>query len=178
MNKSNLNSFIFTGLCIAIGFLLVQFCKVIPIANANAILLPMHISVLICGLVCGARYGMVAGISLPLITFLLTGKPVIYPIGLAMMFELTTYGIIIALMYKATNGKLIISLVTSLIAGRIVYGIAATILFSFTNIPFGFSMFISTTVAMALPGIIIQLLLIPLLWKALKNAKISTVTSY
>lgn len=176
MNNTKLYRLIFTGLCIAIGFLLVQFCKVIPIANANAIFLPMHISVLICGLVCGARYGVIAGVSLPLVTFLLTGKPVIYPIGLAMMFELATYGAVIALGHKATKGKIMISLLIALIAGRVVYGIVATVLFNFTSIPFGFSMFISTTVTMALPGIAIQFILIPLLWKTLKDAKIRTIT--
>lgn len=178
MNKSNLYKIIFTGLCIAIGFLFVQFCKVIPIANAGSILLPMHISVLICGLVCGVRYGMIAGISLPLVTFLLTGKPIIYPIGLSMMFELATYAIVISLVYQATKGKIFISLLVSLIAGRIVYGIVATVLFSFTNIPFGFSIFITSTVITAFPGILIQLILIPILWTALKNAQINKVTSY
>lgn len=169
MKKNQLRKIIFTSLCIALGFIFVQICKVIPIANANAIFLPMHIPVLICGLVCGARYGMIAGVSLPLITFLLTGMPILFPIGLSMMFELATYGVMIALMYKLTNEKLYISLIIALIAGRIIYGIVASIFFSFTTIPFGMSIFVTSTIVTAFPGIVMQFILIPLFWKTIKT---------
>lgn len=178
MKSDNTYKFVFTALCIAIGFILVQTGKMIPTANANSILLPMHIPVLICGLVCGMRYSVIAGVSLPLVNFFLTGMPILYPIGLSMIFELATYGLVIALLFKVTKGNVIISLLGSMIAGRIVYGIVATILYNFSNIPFGFSIFISGAFITALPGIVIQLLIIPLIWKSLKKSNLVMLQSH
>lgn len=112
---------------------------------------------------------MIAGVSLPLVTFIMTGMPILFPIGVSMVFELATYGILIALMYKRSNENIFVSLIVALITGRIVYGIAASVFFSFTTIPFGMSIYVTSTVVTAFPGIIIQLIFIPLLWKTLKT---------
>ena len=167
MTKSSTKKLVFTGLCIAIGLLLPQVVKLIPIPNAGSVLLPMHIPVLICGIVCGARFGAISGLILPFITFLLTGMPPLFPIGLSMMLELATYGLVIGLAYQYTNGKIFISLIISMILGRIIYGLASTVLYNMGSIPFGFEAFISGALIVALPGIIIQLILIPFIVRPL-----------
>ncbi len=58
-------------------------------------LLPMHIPVLLCGLICGWKYGILVGFILPLLRHTIFGMPILFPTGIAMAFELATYGFVI-----------------------------------------------------------------------------------
>ena len=73
-------------------------------------LLPMHIPVLMCGLICGWGYGGIVGFILPLFRYVLFGMPPIFPTGIAMAFELSTYGIVIGLIYNRYKWKCVIAL--------------------------------------------------------------------
>lgn len=172
MRNTKLRNILFTALCIAIGLILSQVVKMIPISYPGAVLLPMHIPVLICGFLCGWAYGAISGLTLPLIAFVLTGMPPIFPTGISMMLELATYGAFTALIYHFTNGKVVISLIGAMISGRVVMAAANTILFTFTDNIYGWSLFISSAFFTALPGIIIQVILIPLIVLSLKRAKL------
>jgi thiamine transporter ThiT len=172
MRNTKLRNILFTALCIAIGLILSQVVKMIPIPYPGAVLLPMHIPVLICGFLCGWAYGAISGLMLPLIAFVLTGMPPIFPTGLSMTLELATYGAFTALLYRFTKGKVVISLIGAMICGRAVMAAANTILFSFTDNVYGWSLFISSAFLTALPGIIIQFILIPLIVLSLKRAKL------
>lgn len=172
MRNDRIRKIVFTGLCIAIGLVLVQVIKFIPIPWPGAVLLPMHIPVLICGFLCGRAYGALAGFLLPLIAFVLTGMPPIFPTGISMMLELATYGFLTATLYHVTKGKILISLIGAMIGGRIVMGIVNVILFNFTDNAYGIAVFISAAFVTALPGIIIQLILIPAIIQGLKRAKL------
>lgn len=172
MRNTKLRNILFTALCIAIGLILSQVVKMIPIPYPGAVLLPMHIPVLICGFLCGWAYGAISGLTLPLIAFVLTGMPPIFPTGISMMLELATYGAFTALIYHFTNGKVVISLIGAMISGRVVMAAANTILFTFTDNIYGWSLFISSAFFTALPGIIIQVILIPLIVLSLKRAKL------
>ena len=70
------------------------------IQQIGSMLLPMHIPVLFCGLVCGWQYGMMVGFILPLLRYLLFGMPPIFPIGVSMTFELAAYGAVIGLIMQ------------------------------------------------------------------------------
>lgn len=172
MSNNRTKKLVFTALCIGIGLLLPQLIKMLPIPNGPAIISPMHIPILICGFLCGPRYGAFAGFITPLIAFILTGMPPIFPVGLSMMFELATYGFLTGLLYKVTKEKVIVSLVLAMIGGRIVYGIVSAILFNAAGWPFGMEAFITGAFITALPGIIIHLILIPMVVLALKRAKL------
>lgn len=172
MSNQQTKRLVFVSLCIAIGLLLPQLVNVLPIARPGAILLPMHIPVLICGYIVGWRYGLLSGLILPLLAFFLTGMPPLFPIGVSMMLELATYGLLTGILYKLTDGKIFVSLIGAMIGGRIVYGIAHSILFSVAGMPFGMEAFIAGAFVTALPGIIIQLLLIPPVIHGLKNANL------
>ena len=133
----------------------------------------MHIPIMLCGLVCGWKYGLLVGFIAPVLRSSLFGMPPLYPVAISMMFELAAYGFIIGLLYHKFQKKqlwwLYCSLVSAMIGGRIVWGIAKTILFGVSNKPFTFEMFIAGGFVDALPGIVLQLVLIPLIMRFIKS---------
>ncbi|WP_033542519.1 ECF transporter S component [Planococcus sp. CAU13] len=172
-NNHTTRKLVYTSICIAIGIILPQMLHLLPIANVGSVLLPMHIPVLICGFICGYRYGAVCGIILPFLSFVLTGMPPLFPIGISMMAELATYGLLAGIFYEVTKGKILPSLLIAMIGGRIVLGISSAILFGMAGIPYGFEVFIGGAFVTALPGIIIQILIIPPILFALNKLNLS-----
>ena len=162
---------VFTGLFIAIAFVLAQIVKLVPMPMPGAILLPMHIPVLLAGFLLGVRYGLLAGVLSPIVSMLLTGMPMLMPIGISMIFELATYGVIAGYFYQHKQWNAIVTLILSMLIGRIMYGIAATILFGIANMPFGFDAFKSAALTTAFPGIIIQLIAIPAILYVVNNSR-------
>lgn len=129
-------------------------------------LCPMHIPVLLCGFFCGPLYAMAVGFIAPLLRFILFGMPTIMPIGISMSFELFTYGLSAALLYKALPAKkpyIYVSLIGSMISGRIVWGLSRAVLYGLGKSEFGWAAFISGAFVNAIPGIILQIILIPVL---------------
>lgn len=137
-------------------------------------LLPMHFVIMLCGAVCGPKYASICGGILPVFRSICFGMPPIYPSAVWMALELATYGFVIGIMYinvfKRNIKFLIPSLVVSMISGRIVWGITKAILLNVGGKPFTFAMFIAGGFADALPGIVIQLILIPVIIKFLDKA--------
>jgi uncharacterized membrane protein len=62
-------------------------------------LLPMHIPVMLCGLICGGKYGFAVGLVLPFLRSATVGMPPIYPNAVWMSAELATYGFMIGFLY-------------------------------------------------------------------------------
>ena len=94
---SQVKRLIFAGLCVALGVVLPIALH--SVANAGSIFLPMHIPVLLCGLICGWPYGLACGVLAPILSHLITGMPpaAILP---GMLFELAVYGLVSGLMMK------------------------------------------------------------------------------
>ncbi|MDF2566977.1 MAG: transporter component [Oscillospiraceae bacterium] len=132
------------------------------------VFLPMHIPVLLCGFVCGWKYGGACGLIAPLVSAFITGMPPLFPMAICMMFELCAYGILSAILYKKLN--IYDSLIGAMIGGRIVGGIASAVLMGAAGIPYGFEAFIAGAFVTALPGIIIQLIFIPVIVLVLQKA--------
>lgn len=174
MKRTQITRLIYTAICIALGLLLPMVNKV-PGANLGAIILPMHIPVLLAGFLCGIPYATFCGFILPLLNFALTGRPMLYPTGISMMFELAAYGCLTAVLYRVTKGKVYISLIGAMLGGRVVMGIANTILLGLKGNSYGFSVFLTSAFVNALPGITIQLVVIPAILYALKKAKLTEV---
>ena len=133
---------------------------------------PMHIPVMLCGFFCGPWYGLAVGFISPLLRFALFGMPPILPKGLAMCFELATYGVSVGLLYRSLPKKKInvyVSLILAMILGRIVWGIASAIIYGFGGSEFGWAAFIAGGIVGSFPGIIVQIVLIPLLVIALEK---------
>jgi riboflavin transporter FmnP len=97
MEKSS-KKLVLTGFFIALGFILPFFTGQIPSIGNK--LLPMHIPILLCGFVCGWRYGLIAGFITPITRSLVYGMPPMIPIAASMAFELAAYGLIAGLLYK------------------------------------------------------------------------------
>ena len=87
-----------SGILFAIGLILPFFFGQIP--AVGKMLLPMHIPVLICGLILGWQYGLAVGFLLPLVRSVLFGMPVLYPNAIAMAFEMDTYGLVAGWLYS------------------------------------------------------------------------------
>lgn len=158
-----------SAMFLAIGMVLPFLTGQIP--EVGNMMLPMHIPVLLCGLICGWQYGAVLGFVLPLIRYFVFGMPVLFPTGTAMAFELMTYGLVIGLVYSVSRWKCIISLyralIAAMIAGRIVWAAAQMILLGVSGSAFTLKMFLAGAFFNAVPGIIIQLVLIPTVMAAL-----------
>lgn len=163
----------YAAICLALALLLPLLTfQQQPIGNA---LCPMHLPVLLCGFLCGWPYGLAVGCIAPLLRFLLFGMPPLMPIGLSMSFELATYGAMAGILYSLLPKKypyLYLSLISSMLLGRIVWGFAQFFLNNLQHTEFPFSAFLSGAFITALPGILLQILLIPPILLALKKAKL------
>lgn len=149
----------FIGIGLVLPFLTGQ------IQQIGNMLLPMHLPVMLCGLICGWQYGLIVGIVLPIMRSMLFTMPVLYPTAIAMAFELAAYGAVIGILFAHAKWKCIKSLlrclVIAMVAGRVVWGFAMTVLMGVSGDAFSFYTFLSGAFINALPGIILQLLLIP-----------------
>lgn len=132
-------------------------------------LLPMHIPVMLCGLVCGYKYGFVVGVLLPFLRATTAGMPPLYPNAVWMSAELAAYGLVIGILYSSFHKKqmwwLYCCLIISMISGRMVWGVAKTILLGMAGKTFTIEAFIAGGVIDSLPGIILQFALVPVLAK-------------
>ncbi|HWQ58679.1 MAG TPA: ECF transporter S component [Clostridia bacterium] len=162
-----------------VASLFLALCVVLPlllhsIPNSGSILLPMHIPVLLCGLICGWPFGLACGALAPVLSSLITGMPPMAYLP-SMLFELAAYGLVSGLMMKfIRTGKtlwdVVISLVTAMFAGRVVFGALNALIFSAGE--YSFAVWLGGAFVTALPGIAIQIVLIPILVFALERAKL------
>ena len=144
------------------------------IPQIGNLLCPMHIPVLLCGFFCGPWYGLTVGFIAPLLRFAMFGSPPLIPMGVAMCFELATYGHVSALLYRALPKKkscIYLSLFGAMLAGRAVWGAARVILWGLGKADFGWAAFLTGAFTGAVPGIVLQLVLIPVLVMALNKYK-------
>ena len=163
MNKLSihLRKTIITAICMALCVVLPMAFHAIP--NGGTLFSPMHLPVFLCGLVCGWQYGLLCGIFGPVLSSFITGMPGMGYLP-TMMVELALYGFISGLLINLIHtGKktadIYISLLSAMLIGRIITGIVRAFIFapgSITLQAWATGYFVS-----CLPGIIIQLLLIP-----------------
>lgn len=130
-------------------------------------LLPMHIPVMLCGLICGGGYGFGVGILTPLVRAVTAGMPPLYPNAVWMSVELATYGLVIGVLYSCCGKKslwqLYFCLIISMVCGRVTWGVAKAILLGVAGKTFTFQAFITGGIIDSIPGIILQLILIPVI---------------
>ncbi|MFQ9480337.1 ECF transporter S component [Waltera sp.] len=127
-----LNKSILTALSVALCVVLPMTLHAIP--KGGVLFSPMHLPVLLCGLVCGAPFGLVCGILGPLVSSLLTGMPV-FGYMPVMMIELGLYGLISGLVMQfLRSGKLVVdlyaALVIAMLGGRVITGILRALIFA------------------------------------------------
>lgn len=173
MNQlSHVKKAIITAACIALCVVLPMAFHAIP--NAGSVISPMHIPVLLCGLICGWSFGLLCGLAGPALSSLLTQMPQMAYLP-SMLVELAAYGLIAGVMMQLVRTKkiyadLYISLIVALLAGRMIAGISKALLFasgSYSVAAWATSYFVT-----AWPGILLQLALLPTIVFALEKAKL------
>ena len=168
---NNTKKLVLSALFIALGIVLPFFTGQLP--QIGNMLLPMHIPVLICGFVCGAPYGFAVGYIVPMLRSVMFGRPMMIPTAVGMAIELAVYGTVTGLMYARFKNKklgIYISLITAMIAGRVVWGATSLLIYRALGNPFTWEIFAAEAFVNAVPGIVVQLVLIPVLIYSLYKA--------
>lgn len=163
---------VLAALFVALGIVLPLAFHAIP--NAGMIFLPMHIPVLLCGLVCGFPYGLACGIMTPLLSSLLTGMP---PAAMlpSMLCELAVYGAVSSGLIRFVRVKnayvnIYIALIGAMLSGRVAYGVLNALIFRAGS--YSMQLWMGAAFITALPGVVVQLLLIPAVVSALRKVKL------
>ena len=172
MKRNDILRIIIAGICLALAY-------VLPFLTGNnyklgSMLCLMHIPVLLCGFFCGWHWGLSVGAIAPLLRAFTLGAPALFPTAICMAFELATYGAVAGIMHKALPKKkpfIICSLATAMIFGRIVFGIVKYLCIGIKG-SYAFNVFLTEAFVTALPGIIIQIVLIPVIVMVLDNKKV------
>lgn len=169
--QSNLTNLALSSMFLALAYVMPFLTGQVP--QIGSMLCPMHIPVILCGYICGAPWGFAVGAVAPLLRSLTLGMPPLFPTAFAMTFELAAYGLISGLLYRKlpkTRINIYLSLVASMVAGRLIWGIVQLCCAGLDASKFSLAAFWSGAVANAVPGILIQLILIPVLVMALEKA--------
>ena len=173
--KTSTRKLTLSALFLALGLVLPLITGQIP--QIGKMLLPMHIPVLLCGLACGWPYGLVCGLLGPVLSGVLTGmpSPAVLP---GMMVECGVYGLVSGLMMQLVHTKklyadLYISQITAMLLGRILSGVCKALIFAPAT--FTVAAWATTSFVTGLPGIAIQLVLLPSLVVALTKARLLRV---
>lgn len=172
-NSNKILKLVFSALFLALAYVLPFLTG--QIAEIGSMLCPMHLPVLLCGFICGWPWGLAVGAIAPLFRSLTLGMPPLFPTALCMAFELATYGAIAGLMHKLLPKKklyIYCSLLISMLVGRLVWGAAMFVCLGVSGGSFTFAAFLAGAVTNAIPGIIVQIILIPILVMVLDNPKI------
>ena len=173
MNRNRIGSLALAAMFLAAGQILPFITGQIP--QIGKMLSPMHYPILLCGFFCGWRYGAIVGFICPLLRSVLFGMPVMFPSAVGMAFELMTYGAVSGYLAKRLGCdrllRIYLILIVSMIVGRIVWGLAQIVLLSISGSRFTFAAFIAGALTNAVPGIVLQLLILPFLIYMFKNRK-------
>lgn len=163
MMRTHIKNLTHTAVFLALGILLPFLFGQVP--QIGQMLLPMHIPVFLCALLVTWKHGIAVAVILPLLRALLFSRPVLYPDAIAIACEMATYALVAGLLYDSTQkmrvGALYASLLTAMLAGRVVRGAAQFTLLALRGTTFSSAAFFSGVIVAGIPGILLQLLLIP-----------------
>ena len=157
-----------SGLFLALALVMPFLTGQIP--QIGSMLCPMHFPVLLCGFFCGGGMGLLVGFLAPLFRSVLFGMPPMFPVAICMAFELAVYGLVCGGLYRVLpkkKGSIYAALICAMILGRLVWGAAMMVCVGAEN--FGLPAFLAGAVTTALPGIVLQLVLIPVVVMAMEK---------
>lgn len=165
----NTRKLILSAMFLALGQVLPFVTGQIP--EIGKMLCPMHFPVLLCGFFCGWNYAAEVGFICPLLRSVLFGMPVMFPSAVGMAFELMTYGLVSGLLSRKFGMKsyssIYMTLLAAMVCGRLVWGMAQIILLGINGSAFTMHAFLAGALFNAIPGIVLQLILIPLIVRTL-----------
>jgi riboflavin transporter FmnP len=166
----NTRNLTLSGLFLALGIILPFLTANLP--QMGSAFLPMHLPVLLCGFICGWPWGLAVGFVSPLLRSVLAGMPPLWPTAVAMAFEMAAYGALTGFLFRKlpkTWPFLYVSLIGAMLGGRIVWGL---VMAAIAGANFGFQVFLAGAFVNAIPGIVIQIALVPILILALQRARL------
>ena len=171
-NHNKILKTVLTAFFFALAYVLPFLTGQIP--EIGSMLCPMHIPVLLCGFICGWSWGLIVGFFVPLFRALTLGAPILFPNAVCMAFELAAYGAVAGIMHKILPKKkafVYCSLVFSMIVGRLVWGAAMCICVGVRG-GFTLSAFFASAIINAIPALIVQIALIPVIVIAAESSNI------
>lgn len=177
-NTIHIQKLVLAAVCLALCMVLPFLTGQIP--EIGAMLCPMHIPVLLCGFLCGWPWGLAVGFIAPLLRSLTLGMPPMFPTALCMALELAAYGVFAGLLYRLLPRKKVsiyIALISAMILGRVIWGAAMYACMGIQGNAFGLSAFLAGAVTNAIPGIIAQIILVPLFVMLLTHERRSKINA-
>lgn len=158
----HIKNLVLAAMFMALGLVLPLLTGQIP--QVGNMMLPMHLPVLLCGLICGWQYGGMVGFVLPFLRCALFTMPPM-PLGVAMAFELAAYGMVVGFLYARSRWQCVVALyrclIAAMIAGRLVWAAVRVVMVGLADVPFTWQIFLADAFLTAIPGIVLQLIVIP-----------------
>ena len=158
----------FAAMFLAISVLIPSLFHMFSISGN--IFLPMHIPVLVCGFWLGWQYGFSVGLAAPIINSIVSSMPPMAKVPF-MMMELAVYGLAAGIFYitlkfnnKRKNG---------FCWGRAVYALALTVGTYLLHINCGTAVAVIDATITGIPGILIQLVMVPMLVTLLERMPVT-----
>ena len=164
MRRNEIKKLVLSAMFLALAFVMPFLTGQIP--QVGSMLCPMHIRVLLCGFFCGAPWGLAVGFIAPILRSFTLGMPPMFPTAFCMAFELATYGFVAGWLHNKLPKKkmnVYVSLLSAMVIGRLVWGVVMFCCMGLNVSKFGFSAFLAGAVLNAIPGIVVQIILIPIL---------------
>lgn len=180
MKKSSVRTrkLCFAALLLALGWLLPLLTG--QNRDLGNMLSLIHIPAYIGGFLLGPWYGVLLGGLIPLSRSVLFGMPVLYPRAVCMAFEMAAYGGICGGLYRmmCSNPKIkkiagiYISIIIAMLLGRVIWGVGRALCGLFATEAFTWGAFIAGGFVTAWPGMIVQLIVLPVLVLTLEKTKL------
>lgn len=161
--RNEIKNLTLSAMFLALAFVMPFLTGQIP--QIGSMLCPMHIPVLLCGFFCGAPWGLGVGFIAPILRSFIIGMPYMFPTAFCMAFELAVYGFVAGLLHNKLPKKKVnvyVSLLSAMIMGRLVWGAVMFVCMGFDVSAFGFQAFLAGAVVNAVPGIVLQIVLVPI----------------
>ena len=162
--KTDIKNLTLAAMFLALAFVMPFLTGQIP--QIGSMLCPMHIPVLLCGFFCGAPWGLGVGFVAPILRSFVLGMPYMFPTAICMAFELAAYGFVAGFLHRRLPKKKIyvyVALLGAMVIGRIIWGLVMFACMGFDASVFGIAAFVSGAITTAIPGIVLQLVLVPIL---------------
>ena len=172
-NSTSIKRMVIAALMLALAYILPNFTGNIP--QIGNMLLPMHLPTILCGYLCGGPWGAAVGFIAPLMRSAILGMPPPFPTAVSMAVEMAVYGFVSGFLSRRlpkTLGGIYASLISAMLIGRVVWGVVQLTLLTSSGTEFPFSAFVAGAFTNAIPGIILQLVAIPIIVLALQRANL------
>lgn len=165
--QNKIKDLVAAGLLVAAGILMPMAFHTYKLGGP--VFLPMHIPVLLGGFMLSKNLAALVGLLTPFLNFVITSMPS-PPFVFAMMAELATYGLVSSILFHERKWGIYPALFGAMLSGRLASIVANWLIITgILGMPFNFAKVMTSLFITGLPGIIIQVILIPLIVKLIQS---------